>query len=71
MTVIFIYLEYRMMSYCTYALAAVCAVLGLIIIFMCLKYEVRCSKSKKKSETIGNDEQTRPLAVKQISQEVK
>ena len=59
-----------MMSYCTYALAAVCAVLGLIIVFMCIKYEIRCSRNKK-SEKIVEYEQTRPLAVKRISQEVK
>ncbi len=58
-----------MMSYCTYALAAVCAVLGVIIIMMCLRYDIRCSKSKK-LEKLGKDEQTRPLAVK-TSQEVK
>ena len=60
--------QYMMMSYCTYALAAVCAVLGLIIVFMCIRYEMLCSGNKQ-SEKIAKYEQTRPLAVKQASQE--
>ncbi|XP_028400671.1 uncharacterized protein LOC114523835 [Dendronephthya gigantea] len=57
-------IEYKMMSYCTYALAALCAVLGVIIIFLCLRYE-NC-RSKKKSDRIENEkgDQIQPLTVK-------
>ena len=64
-------LEYNMMSYCTYAVAAVCVVLCLVIVSLCMRYEKCGSKKKKRMQSATEkDEQVKPLA-SQLSQEVR
>ena len=59
-----------MMKYCTYALAAVSGVLGLIVIMQCLRYETCSSKHKKGKTVRENEEQSKPLATKRTEEEV-